>query len=97
MQPHLHFRLMKKICKKAVFATKEEAKKRLKEIQNEKSPEHGKKNVHGKILKPKRAYFCPPCNGWHLTSFSMAKFLAVKQKQIRMVAEEWIRKKGWNK
>lgn len=46
------------ICKKRYFPTKEEARRYLKKVRESK----------GDHKKPNRAYECPHCSGWHLTS-----------------------------
>lgn len=46
------------VCKKDRYATREQATGMMLAIQAE----------HGKHGKPRRAYQCEFCNGWHLTS-----------------------------
>lgn len=88
---------MKQRCNKATYPSKEEAREKLKEIQAEPPKENAKRNRRGKPLKPRRAYFCPRCEGWHLTSMSVAKAQAIKLSHIRSIAEQWVRKKGWDR
>ncbi|RYZ23031.1 MAG: hypothetical protein EOO10_21295 [Chitinophagaceae bacterium] len=88
---------MNKKCNKALFATKEDAKAKLKAISLEPPKDGGKINKRGRPIKPIRVYFCSPCNGWHLTSYSKSKLAAIKRSQIQAIANQWIRKKGWGK
>lgn len=88
---------MKTKCNKATYPTKEEAQAKLKEIADEPPKADAKVNRKGTPLKPRRAYYCGPCHGWHLTSMSKAKVQAIKLAKISGIAEAWMRKKGWDK
>lgn len=79
-------------CEKKTFLTKEEAVKRIAEIQAE----------EGENRKPIRSYRCEKCGNFHLTSWSKkAKKVIENKKIIRVInriedeAEYWKKKKGW--
>ena len=50
---------MKKFCQKVAFNTKKDALSTL---------NHMKLQSRKRKKLPKRAYFCEPCQGWHITS-----------------------------
>lgn len=52
------------ICDKKTFPTKKDAQNSLKTIRS----------VGGEHKKPQRAYECPKCSGWHLTSMDIEVF-----------------------
>lgn len=80
-------------CKKATFLTKDEAIKRVGEIQ-------GKR---GKNVKPIRSYKCDKCGYFHLTSWSKKRKKEVESGKVfkhinkfEDEAEYWEKKKGWD-
>jgi hypothetical protein len=52
------------ICEKKTFPTKKDAQQSLKKIRS----------AGGNHEKPMRAYECPKCSGWHLTSMPYETF-----------------------
>lgn len=52
------------VCQKFYFSSEEEAKKEIKRIAK----------LSQKNEKPKRAYECEKCSGWHLTSSGIKEF-----------------------
>jgi len=82
-------------CKKKEFASKEEAYKKIEAI---KKAEEGNDN-----RIPLRAYVCPKCKKYHLTSFTKGKQQLIvrirktkKNRKIKNQAEFWINKKQWD-
>lgn len=80
-------------CKKKTFLTKEDAVKRISEIQME----------DGNNKKPIRSYKCEKCGLYHLTSWSKNTKKIINNKKIfkelnriEDEAEYWMDKKGWN-
>ena len=85
------------ICKKKRFATKQEAKIRLKQIKGQSDDKREK--------TPLRVYLCDVCNGFHLTSMTKNEQKLARQRQtpewqfrnrISKIAHQWINKKKWN-
>lgn len=79
------------MCTKRRFATRAAALLRIAEIKT-------KGEVREK--QPTREYYCGECGGYHLTSKKMSdkkKQLLNKRKKYRpeKLANEWIKKKGW--
>lgn len=56
------------ICEKKTFATKKDAQNSLKTIRSTKTEK-----------KPIRAYECPKCSGWHLTSMPIEVFKSLQE------------------
>jgi hypothetical protein len=76
-------------CDKKAFDSKIDAQKRLVEIKKE---EGGNK-------KPKRVYYCPKCEKYHLTSWTNNKKSTVdffrseaKNRKLEIEAEYWERR-----
>jgi hypothetical protein len=76
-------------CDKKAFDNKEDAQNRLVEI----------KKVEGEKKKPKRVYFCPKCEKYHLTSWNKNKKKSVevfksirKANKLSIESEYWIKK-----
>ena len=79
-------------CKKVSFDSKEDANRRVKEIDLE---EKRDKN-------PIRSYRCEQCGQWHLTSVSKKTYKHIKklpeirkERRINSEAYYWSKKKGW--
>lgn len=85
------------ICKKKRFATKEEAKVRLKQIKLQLDDKRER--------TPLRVYPCEVCGGFHLTSMTKSEQRIVQKRQtpewqfrnrISKIAHQWINKKKWD-
>lgn len=60
------------LCDKLYYCSKKVAKEHLKIIAKQ-------KNKNG-IKKPIRAYECPKCSGWHLTSLTLEEYALMMEK-----------------
>jgi hypothetical protein len=52
-------------CRKASYASREDAETRLRQIAAKAT---GRKRQRHRQVLPQRAYLCPTCELWHLTS-----------------------------
>ena len=78
-------------CKKTVFESHNAAKKRLNEIRS----------TSDRDKVPLRSYRCEKCGKVHLTSITKVQQKKIEYRKtpeyrIAKVANEWIRKKGWD-
>lgn len=80
-------------CKKRAYDSMEDAKLKLAKIQAE----------EGDNKKPIRAYLCPKCKKFHLTSFTkktQQRVVKIRQNieksELHREAYYWIKKNKWN-
>lgn len=73
--PHVPTQIVYFICEKKTFPTKRDAQQSLKKIRS----------VGIKGEKPMRAYECPDCSGWHLTSMPYETFKELNPKNNERV------------
>lgn len=77
-------------CKKVRYKDKGEAQERLNKIRK----------ISNRNKKPLRAYYCPNCGEYHLTSITKATQKVILQRnsletRIERIAEEFIKKNKW--